>query len=226
MNPTVCSSILLWKSLVGPSCERYGTLVKRSHPRAIEIDTAGGKGAIPQRIERATSDAAEENRACRLFVLCDSDTRWPGDEASAREMAAVRGACARHGVPHHFLQKRCAENYIPDQVFETVRDDPRNSSPMNRFNALLRRSRAQRDHFPVKDGLTAGERAQALEAGLYNASEEGDLNLLEVRLFEKRPRPLLRLSKERRDSFTADGLQARDGAGELEALLLAIAQEL
>jgi hypothetical protein len=197
-------------------------------PRAIEIDTAGGVSAIPRRVERAASDADGENRPLRHFVLFDSDSRWPGDNdvRVTQPMDAVRRACKEHNVPYHRWRKRCAENYIPDQVFEAAREDPRNLSYVDRFNALLRRSRVQRDYFPVKDGLTAMERSAALRAGLYNAAEEEDLRLLETRLFPRRLRPLLRLSRERRGSFTADGLRERDGEGELDALLRAIAEEL
>ncbi len=209
-----------------PELQTLWAIGKKVTPPATEIDTAGGKDAIPQRIERAVSDAAAERRAHRLFVLCDSDTRWPSDDKPARTVAAVREACARFDVPHHVLRKRCVESYIPDQVFEAVREDPRNLSHVDRFDALLRRSRAQRDHFPVKDGLDVVERSEALQAGLYDASEEEDLRLLEKGLFPKRPRPLLLLNKERRESFTAEGLRARDGDGELEDLLHAIAQEL
>jgi|SRR5882724_2113663 len=197
-------------------------------PRATKVETAGGKDAIPQRVARAISEAAEENRPHRLFVLCDSDAKWPGDDNAQLERAiiAVRESCVNHDVPYHVWQKRCAENYIPDQVFEAVRKDARNLSNAARFNALLGRTRAQRDHFPIKDGLTASERSEALQKGLYNTSEEQDLKLLEERLFPKRPRPMLQLNNERRESFTADGLRARDGKGELDDLIGAIAQEL
>lgn len=215
---------ILVEELGWPELQMLWTNEKKATPRATEVETAGGKEAIPQRVERAVRDAAEEDRPQRLFVLCDSDAKWPGDNNTP--LAAVCDACAKHGVPHHVWRKRCAENYIPDQVFETVREDPRNSIRVDQFNALLRRSRIQRDHFPVKDGLTAAERSEALQAGLYDASEETDLRLLEARLFQKRPRPLLRLNRERRGSFTAGGLRARDGEGELDALLHAIAQEL
>jgi len=197
-------------------------------PRAIEIDTAGGVGGIPHRIERAVQDAEDENRPLRYFVLFDSDSRWPGDKdvRVTQPMAAVCAACDKYHVPFHRWRKRCAENYIPDQVFESMREDPDHLSHVERFSAFLRRSRTQRDHFPVKDGLKGSERSEAIQAGLYDASEEKDLRLLERSLFPRRPRPLLRLSNERRESFTADGLRARDGEDELDALLHAIAQEL
>jgi hypothetical protein len=199
---------------------------KKATPRAAVLETAGGRDAIPQRIERAVNDAEEEGRPHRLFVLSDGDARWPGDALPAQKVAAVREACARHGVPHHVWRKRCSENYIPDRVFEAVREDPRSATDVDRFNAFLRRSRTQRDHFPVKDGLKAGERSEAIQAGLYSASEEAELRLLEERLLPKRPRPLVLLHNQRREAFTDEGLRERDGEGELEDLLHAIAQEL
>ena len=193
-------------------------------PRAHQLETAGGKPAIPQRVERAVGDAAQEGRPCRLFVLCDSDARWPGD--MMKETDLVIQACVRHQVPHHVLRKRSIENYIPDQVIGSMRADPQLSDHVGRLDALLRRTRLQRDHFPLKDGLAAKERTQAMDAGLYEPSEEEDLKLLETRIFPKQPRPLLRLSRERRPELTAEGLQERDGEGELKSLLRSIAQEL
>ncbi len=197
---------------------------QESTPRALKIVSAAGVDHMPQRIKRAASDAARENRPLRLFALCDSDSRWPGDEQKA--VKAVEQTCENHGVQYHVWRKRCAENYIPDEVFEVVRDDLRNLIRVQRFNALLRRTPAQRDHFPVKDRLSEKERLAAIETGLYDESDVEDLILLEERLFAKRPRPLKLLYDERRNSFTADGLSERDGAGEINGLLEAIAGEL
>jgi hypothetical protein len=219
---------IIVQELGWPELKVLWTNGKAVTPRAIEIETAGGRDAIPQRVERAVNDAAEEGRPCRLFVLCDSDAKWPNDQSEDRmkRLAAVREACLNCGVPHHILFKRNAENYIPDQAFEAIRDDPRTLSNVDRFNAFLRRSPVQRNHFPVKDGLKPAERSAAIKAGLYDASEEEELKLLEERLLRKRPRPILHLNEERRNTFTADGLRARDGEGELDALLCAIAREL
>jgi hypothetical protein len=196
-------------------------------PRAMEIVSAS-KGNIPIRVDRAANDAASEARPLRLFVLYDSDTKWPDDDDPGlkKQTEAVQKACNKHGVPSHVWRKRCAENYIPDEVFEAVRDDSRNLSHVKRFNAFLNRKPSQRDHFPVKDGLAEKARAAAIDAGLYDLTEAAELLLLEERLFAKRPRPLLRLHQERRKFFTADGLRKRDGEGELETLLQNLAKEL
>jgi hypothetical protein len=113
---------------------------KEVTPRAIEIDTAGGVGAIPHRVERAAKDADDENRPLRFFVLFDGDSRWPGDARVAQSTDTVCAACDEYHVPYHRWRKRCAENYIPDQVFEAMREDPDHSSHVERFNAFLRRS--------------------------------------------------------------------------------------
>lgn len=197
-------------------------------PRAIDIDTAGGIGSMPQRIRRAVGDAEAESRPVRLLVLCDSDARWPGDttQTSHTDVSNLRQECTNLSIPLHILNKRTAENYIPDAVIEAVRDDDRNTAKIDNFNALLRRSKVQRDHFPLKDGLSGDERTKAIEAGLYQLAEGRDLDLLETRLFPKRPRPLLLLRDEHRSEFTGQGLQSRDGNNEIDTLLKIIAEEL
>lgn len=186
-------------------------------PRAFEIVTAGSIGAMKQRVQRAVADAEREGRPVRLFVLCDSDARWPGDNnhPSGSTVNTLRADCSQRSIALHVFQKRNAENYIPDAVIEAVRDDPQNTGRAHCFDALLRRTPKQRDHFPLKDGLSDDERAEALQAGLYEVDEVPDLDLLRMRLFPKRPRPLKRLNDERRAEFTDPGLSARDGKGEI-----------
>jgi hypothetical protein len=197
-------------------------------PEAFKIENSGGIGAMPQRIERAMDDAMQQGCPLRLFVLCDSDKRWPGDNQcqSYELILKLCQKCTDLDIPIHVLQKRASENYIPDAVIEAVRDDPRNANRVNHYNALLERSPVQRDHFPIKDGLDAKERSAAINAGLYAREEEPNLILLQQRLFPKRPRPFLLLNNERRSEFTAVGLRERDGNDELDTLVNAIAREL
>jgi len=219
---------ILVEELGWPALRELWDQSQQVTPGAVEIDTAGGIDAIPQRIVRSAEDATREQQSPRLFVICDSDARWPGDTEGLREtkINRVLDTCEEYDVPHHVWRKRSAENYIPDEVFETVRDDPDGQGDAHRFNALLRRKRKQRDHFPVKDGLKPKERKNAIEAELYDHSEEVDLRLLEKRLFPGRKRPLLKLQREYRSSFTAEGLRRRDGADEIDEVLRAIAEEL
>lgn len=195
-------------------------------PRAVEVDSSGGIGSMPQRIARAVSDAHTERRPVRLFVLCDSDKRWPGDSMPQKQEELLRQTCADLSIPLHVLHKRNIENYIPDTVFEGARDEPWNIGNIERFEAFLRRSPVQRDHFPIKDGLTDAERTEALAVGHYQDAEIPDLVLLKERLFPARPRLFLRLNDERRAEFTGPGLRERDGNNEIATLLDAISREL
>lgn len=219
---------ILVEELGSPELRYLWKRAQEVTPKAIEIDTAGGVGAMPQRVARAVEDASKEGRPVRLFVLCDSDRRWPGDSGhqSHRDIENVRLKCSDCSIPLHVLLKRNAENYIPDSVIKAARDDPRNQSDRHRFNALLRRTQMQRDHFPLKDGLKDKEREEAMVAGLYGPLDVPDLELLVERLFPKRPRPFLFLYNGRRADFSSHELRARDGADEINALLDAIAAEL
>ena len=217
---------------------------KAVSPRAIEYYNAGGVGSMPARIERLVSKACEEKRPVRAFVVCDGDQRWPGDTAfeTARDIASVRDVCARYGIAVHVLAKRNAENYLPDTVFEALRDRRWNDDERRPFDALLRRTREQRDHFPLRKGLKPKQRQIAIEQGLYRDSEMADLQLLEASVLpslptverqagdasgkSKRHRPWKWLPEQHRDAFTAASLRARDGRGEIDQLLSAISEEL
>lgn len=218
---------ILVEELGWPALQELWKCAQEVTPRALEVDSAGGIGNIPSRIERAAEDAKREGRPLRLFMLCDSDARWSGDSGHApRGVENARKVCSQRDVPHHVWKKRCAENYIPDAVFEVLRADPRSGARIHRIEALLRRSRPQRDYFPLKSGLKPEERDQAIAQGLYDPSDGPDLMLLEESFFPNRSRPLQLLCQERREEFTADGLRERDGESEIEALLQAIAKEL
>lgn len=197
-------------------------------PPAMNIETAGGLGEMPQNINRAISDSANAGRPLRFFVLCDSDKRWPNDvdQSSSKSIKKLRTLCADESIPLHVLRKRNVENYIPDSVIKAERKNTQDPALSSGFDALLRLSSPQRDYFPLKSGLSDNELAQALAVGLYAPDQEQDLCLLKERLFPKRPRPYILLADRHRAEFTDTGLLARDGNGEIKALLNAISKEL
>lgn len=197
-------------------------------PPSVRVDSSGGIGSMQARLERALADAHGEGRPARVFVLCDSDRRWPGDEDAEGTKVAirVRAFCEAQDVPCHVLCKRTVENYIPDQVFRELLDDPEWTSRHATIRALLDLNATQRDHLPIKDGLSTNERERASATGLYNPEDDERLALLEKRIFRRSPRPMVALTDERRGAFTARGMSERDGAGELRVLLDKIFKEL
>lgn len=219
---------LIVQKLGTPELVKFWRETKAVTPRAYVFQTAGGLGAMPVRVRRAVSDAAEEGRSSRIIVICDSDRRWAGGDASLSQQSLddLSTLCQGSGIRLHILEKRSAENYIPDEVFQAWRDDPSRINNKHRFEAFLRRTSAQRDYFPIKDGLSDAEFAEATRAQLYTAADTADALLLKERLFPKRPRVLRRLLDSNGADFTARGLRSRDGKSELSALLDLIAGEL
>ncbi|MHA6196980.1 hypothetical protein ACX3YG_21725 [Pseudomonas wadenswilerensis] len=198
-----------------------------STPRAYEIVTSGGIDAMPLRIDRLVVDALAESRPHRVFVYCDSDIRWPGDEGlTARTRSDLKDKCEQHAIALHVLSKRNIENYIPDTVFLALKAEPYNLARQRVFDAFFKLTPLQRDHFPIKDGLSRRERDEAHRAGLYVQNDLETLEVLEERLLPKRPRPMITVKNERRECITAAALRERDAQGELELLLIKIASEL
>ena len=60
---------MLVEELGSPELCNLWKLGRTVTPRAIEISNSGGIDAMPQRVERAVSDATEEGRPVQLFIL-------------------------------------------------------------------------------------------------------------------------------------------------------------
>lgn len=219
---------LIARKLGSPELLEFWRQTAAITPRAYVFQTSGGLGAMPVRVGRAVTDAQQEGRPPRIIVICDSDRRWPGDNGSPsqRSLDELAAVCGQHNASLHVLRKRSAENYVPDEVFKAWRDDPNRLNNKHRFEAFLRRTAAQRDHFPIKDGISTAEIAECTREQLYSTAEAVDLLLLQERLFPKRPRVLKRLLESNEADFTTQGLKRRDGSSELSGLLDLIAGEL
>jgi hypothetical protein len=199
------------------SSELQAICAVNEQPPALQIDSAGGLGEIP---------ALVQQHSPRLFVVMDSDARWPGDPgAQPTTGQKARDACKNNQIPHHTWRKRCVENYIPDAVIEALLADRALTSAHARLKTILERTSAQRDHMPMKDHLSTQERRGATRAALYDEARDGAALALYERLAPL-PHELPQLIRERREHFTWDGLLARDGAGEIIQLLAAITEEL
>lgn len=197
-------------------------------PRGYELMSSGGVSAIPQRIARIIQDAVHVGATARVMVLCDSDRRWPDDVAqmSHRKIEEIKGICHDAGIALHVLEKRCIENYIPDEIYAEARKRNVGQDYQDRIDALLRRNKDQRDHLPVKSFLTEDEHKAGEDAGFYQLSERADLDLLKKRIFPKAPRVMIQMDKDYRAHFTEKGLRQRDGRNELDDLLDTISGEL
>jgi hypothetical protein len=83
---------------------------------------------------------------CRIFVLTDSDARYPGHETAT--IVKVKESCESRKVPYAILSKRMLENYLPVSSLNRLSGDQ-----MKVFQAFLEMDNQQRSHFGMKKGF-------------------------------------------------------------------------
>lgn len=149
-----------WFELVADKLRpRLARRMKGEHP-SLTVSNAGGIGEIPKHLRRVSSTyqraRPDKGLPLRVVVMADSDARLPGQESDQARI--VRHAAASEGADVHILRKRTIENYVPDQGlwdYAARRADARAA-----VRHITRLVGPARDHYPIKEGLTARELSQ------------------------------------------------------------------
>jgi hypothetical protein len=122
------------------------------------------KGGLQNLHHAIDLEALSQEQHLRVFVMIDSDARKRGEHSP--ESKRVARACERQGLPHHPLQRRAIDNYIPEPALEKwlkqhhARDFQEKWLPKLRaFRAL---SEEQRHHYNMKHGLKRDREGGAL----------------------------------------------------------------
>lgn len=126
----------------------------------LEYANAGGKTNVEHYIRgelrKYGSLPKESQRYLRLFVLVDSDSEHKGEEKPA--ITALKTYLESLGVPYHILTKREMENYLPDEVIQSVEGSP------DFIQAYLRLQPEQKDYFDLEKGFPDQNRSQVEQA--------------------------------------------------------------
>lgn len=193
-------------------------------PAAVDVRSGGGDGEVLKEVDVLLGQASERGRPARVFVLADSDGEIPGHIADT-PMGIERECRETRGVPAHILKKRTAENYIPDSVWQALASRPGHEELKPAVEALLRLTAEQRDHVNMGDKspwYLKNPGAAALFAGV----SEDDRRLLKHDFKGSGAKMKILKLIDPTTPVTADDLRARDGCGELDALIKSIAAEL
>jgi hypothetical protein len=119
----------------------------------VEIAHGGGSDM------RSQISASTQEEALRLWALFDSDAREPGRPSPASE--ELRGVCLEKQVPHHRLQRRAIENYLPVKALEAWVHISRGSMRTSRRKAVAAFASmpaAHRHHYNMKGGFERDRR--------------------------------------------------------------------
>ena len=128
----------------------------------ILIDSLGGKGQMPQEVERRTSGKPYRPR---LVAMVDSDRKSPDADAS-RDARRLLRACEKWDLPCWILAKREAENYLPRVLLLAWKGARKGHK--QRVDAWDRLNDDQKNFFDMKSGLpnALSEVEQELFGGL------------------------------------------------------------
>jgi hypothetical protein len=107
----------------------------------------------------------------RCFVLVDSDKEFPSNESKA-DRQKLYEFLNSVGVTFHELEKREMENYLPNEVIETIENNK------GFIQAYLRLNSLQQDYFDLEKGFTQNINSYPKEVQeLYNDVSEEDLKI-------------------------------------------------
>lgn len=115
----------------------------------IRIDSVGGKGQMPQEVERRTRGRPYRPR---LVAIVDSDRKAPGDAPSA-DANRLNLACSRKNLPCWILAKRETENYLPSVLLRNRRNA--GADHAQRVAAWDRLTDDQKNFIDMRNGLPA-----------------------------------------------------------------------
>lgn len=191
----------------------------RAEPPALRVEGPGGNTKLAPAIDQRLGEALEADREPRLFVVSDSDAERPRELSNkARE---IKARCQQKGVPCTILNKRTAENYLPDTLWELRRENTRHPALRDAIDALLRLRAEQRDHVRLGRG-----EPWSRDNDLFEAVPDADRQALRYNLKGKGDERIILVLGQRRQAISAADLRDRDGSNELDDLLQRIADEL
>jgi len=203
----------------------FGSAAKRTPP-ALQIESPGGHGELPKLLDKRIDEAANRGIRPRVLVVTESDGEWVGDvKAHAQEL---RNKCAAAGVPCAPLNKRTAENYIPDTVWRAWVAEPRHAKAKTAIEALLRLSTGQRDHVNIGPGNSEPwDSSKPQVYALFVGVSPTDRALLKSASLKGRgSRAISYILENHGPTWNRADLQTRDYQGDLETVVRHIEDEL
>ena len=141
---------------------------RRGEP--IRFDSVGGKGEMPEEVERRIQAVAYRPR---LVAVIDSDRKFPDDNIS-HDARRLQRVCNTGDVPCWVLAKREAENYLP-RILLAERENT-GEDHARRVDAWNGLSEDQKNFFDMKDGLSAAPCAG--ETVLFDGLSDADRTTL------------------------------------------------
>jgi hypothetical protein len=138
----------------------------------------------------------------------------------------IRRKCDDLNVPCPPLNKRTAENYIPDEYWRRLGEGLNGTSIRPVMDALLSLSPEQRDHIRMGSGSKWDTSKPEVGKLFADVPEPVQSELARGRFKTNGDTMHIKLLAEGAHTFSSDDLHARDSAGDLARLVQCIEEEL
>ncbi|MEZ8651710.1 hypothetical protein AB6D92_22405 [Vibrio splendidus] len=128
----------------------------------VEFTTRGGIGDMKKTLLIRNNDMGHRNKR---FVLCDSDALQKGKPH--REANVIINTCTDNKIPHHCLERRSIENYLPiDYLINSINVNARpTNNKYKKYNAFKKLSEDLRHYYHMKEGIN---HTPLYKSGLYD----------------------------------------------------------
>ncbi len=128
-----------------------GELMRHVNEGWIRFENAGGCTNVKNFLFAQRGYSGERQKFLHCFVLLDGDRRYPSDQEPDVKYKRLKEKMKEWGVPYHVLEKRCMENYMPDEAMNTLK----NEETKGWIEAYLTLTAEQKDFISIAEGFCA-----------------------------------------------------------------------
>ena len=115
----------------------------------IRYENAGGCSNVKNFLQARIQQFGGKQKFLRCYVLLDGDKRYPTDTAPDVKYKTLKAQLGIWNVGYHVLEKRCMENYMPDEAIRAVAG----TTYKDWADAYMTLSAEQKDFLDISEGF-------------------------------------------------------------------------
>lgn len=126
-----------------------GSLINRVNEGWIRFENAGGCSNVKNFLTARIKSFGDRQKFLNCFVLLDGDRRYPSDPEPDIKYKKLKETLESWDVDYHILEKRCMENYMPDEAMDSFANE-KTQSWLMAYHTLTPQ---QKDCYSIAEGF-------------------------------------------------------------------------
>ncbi len=127
-----------------------GELMHRVDEGWIRFENAGGCMNVKNFLTARMRTFGDKQKFLNCYVVLDGDRRYPTDPEPDKKYKKLKKSLEAWGVGYHVLEKRCMENYMPDEAVSSFA----NAGTQAWITAYHTLTSEQKDFFSAAEGFS------------------------------------------------------------------------